>query len=318
MQSTVDTVKTRLCLISDTHTAILVPAKDISHAYREPLPTSDVLLHAGDITIVGKAVEYRKVFNMLKDAPAELKIIIAGNHDITLDQDYYINGGGNQKHHGKDEDVVKIKELWCGAEAQKHGIVYMEEGVRSFRLKNGAKFTVYASPYQPAFMDWAFMYNKDQDRFNPSAPMASFKAPNPVPAHPEIDIMLTHGPPYGYLDITKFGGMHVGCPHLLRATRRCRPRLHCFGHIHEGWGAKRVDWMKNQAESLKQDKKQVLENRSAYIDASNSGKQPLKFGEETILVNASIMDASYRRSNAPFIVDLDLPVIQTGGTMLDV
>jgi Icc-related predicted phosphoesterase len=28
----------------------------------------------------------------------------------------------------------------------------------------------------------------------------------------------------------------VGCPDLLAALRRLRPRLHVFGHIHEGYG----------------------------------------------------------------------------------
>lgn len=60
-----------------------------------------------------------------------------------------------------------------------------------------------------------------------------------------LDILLTHGPPYARLDETSRGDF-AGCPHLLRALMRSRPLIHCFGHIHEGWGAERVKWYVNQ------------------------------------------------------------------------
>ena len=54
-----------------------------------------------------------------------------------------------------------------------------------------------------------------------------------IPAH--VDVLITHGPPHGVLDRSA-GGENVGCEELLAATRRIRPRLHVFGHIHQGLG----------------------------------------------------------------------------------
>lgn len=153
---------------------------------------------------------------------------------------------------------------------------------------------------------WAFNYPRDVDRFNPSPAVSKFKAPNPIPSWPQIDVMLTHGPPYGILDMTK-NNQVVGCEHLRRAVARCRPRLHCFGHIHEGWGAGNLNWLNKKSERFEIDSAKMIEHRSAFVDLSESGNSPLKFGEETLFVNASIMDEWYRPRNAPWVVDLDLP-----------
>ena len=119
--------------------------------------------------------------------------------------------------------------------------------------------------------------------------------------------MLTHGPPYKILDRTN-RGEDVGCEHLLRAVERCRPRLHCFGHIHEGWGAVRKSWSEEISEDIDVDKQDIMHNRSAQLDVSKKGQAPLHFGEETVFVNASIMNIDYGPRNAPWVVDLDLPL----------
>jgi Icc-related predicted phosphoesterase len=54
----------------------------------------------------------------------------------------------------------------------------------------------------------------------------------PIPNDQDIDIVMTHGPLYDHLDKTH-DRLNVGCPQLLQAIERVRPRLHCFGHIHE-------------------------------------------------------------------------------------
>lgn len=50
------------------------------------------------------------------------------------------------------------------------------------------------------------------------------------------DLVITHGPPSGILDVAGSGNAHHGCAHLLAAIRRVRPALHVFGHIHESYG----------------------------------------------------------------------------------
>ncbi|KAL8856189.1 MAG: hypothetical protein Q9178_007227 [Gyalolechia marmorata] len=310
------TVKTRFCIISDTHTAELRPSNDKSHAYREPLPSADILLHAGDITMAGYIHEYESMVDMLSKADAELKIVIAGNHDVTLDEPYYEQIGKRKFHRNIGEDLEVVREMWTGAKAKKTGIVYLDEGVRTFTLSNGARFTIYASPYQPEFCNFAFPYRRDEDRFNQ-------EAKNPIPDHPKIDILLTHGPPAGILDQTRHGE-NVGCEHLLRAVRRCRPRLHCFGHIHEGWGAQRTSWVTDRSVNLPMDRQEVLNNGCAYLNLSKHGEVdlaegsnvPLAFSEETLFVNASIMDVSYKPVNAPWMVDLDLPMAEQAEALL--
>ena len=53
----------------------------------------------------------------------------------------------------------------------------------------------------------------------------------------DTEILLTHTPAYGVLDMTR-RGTNAGCQVLsatLEELRQCR--MHVFGHIHEGHGA---------------------------------------------------------------------------------
>lgn len=136
------TVKTRFCILSDTHTRAPLPENSTTYAYRQPLPAAHVLLHAGDLTMTGRVSEYQQMLSAFREADAELKIVIAGNHDITLDENFYRRVGESLFHPGNPEDLEKVREMWTGWEAKQAGIIYLDEGTRSFQLKNGAKFTV--------------------------------------------------------------------------------------------------------------------------------------------------------------------------------
>ncbi|KAL4866884.1 hypothetical protein BDV12DRAFT_172216 [Aspergillus spectabilis] len=342
--------KTRLLLLSDTHTTIPAPAT-FSTPYRHPLPPAQILLHAGDITKVGLYSEHTLMLDTLMRHPAELKIIIAGNHDITLDEEYYNRVGwlrhryrapdkqdhlarlpkSNQRHSqspqgGGLESPTSIKALYTSPAAIASGIRYMEEGPATFILPStGAKFTVHASPYTPEFCAWAFAYHRSEDRFNPGS-MGTEKSI--VPSYPGVDILLTHGPPYGMLDQVVGTGESVGCEHLTRAVERARPALHVFGHIHEGYGARRVEWEASSSsleaaeggtqagtgkrikkvEEIPWDREDVMEERGAYVDLSSGSGRPLRRGEETVFVNASVVNVEYQGLNAPWVVDLDLEV----------
>ena len=115
-------------------------------------------------------------------------------------------------------------------------------------------FLIYGSPWQPWFYDWAFNLKRpDQLRHKWG------KIPDGV------DILMTHGPPRNVLDRTS-QGRYVGCSELSKAIGRAKPRLHCFGHIHEAYG--RID------------------------------------DDALISINASICDLNYRPVNAPFVIDL--------------
>lgn len=69
-----------------------------------------------------------------------------------------------------------------------------------------------------------------------------------------------------------------------------------------------MNWSSETSDPFEIDLVQTLEERSVHMDVSQSGKSPLEFGEETIFVNAAIMNKKYRPTNAPWIIDLDLPL----------
>jgi Icc-related predicted phosphoesterase len=58
---------------------------------------------------------------------------------------------------------------------------------------------------------------------------------------PDIDILITHGPPFGILDRSPASDIHSGCQELLQAVRRVRPKLHVFGHVHGTPGLVQTD-----------------------------------------------------------------------------
>jgi hypothetical protein len=121
----------------------------------------------------------------------------------------------------------------------------------------------------------------------------------------------------GILDTARTGE-NVGCEHLLRAARRCKPRLHCFGHIHEAWGAQRVKWKESEeldvkieehvaeSEQFQVNMEDYVESRAVGIDISKEGGAEVRFGKETLMINASIMTLKYKPWNSPWLVDMDL------------
>lgn len=116
--------------------------------------------------------------------------------------------------------------------------------------------TFWGSPWQPWFFDWAFNLPRGE---------ALRKRWDLIPD--ETNVLITHGPPHGRLDLAQ-RGEHTGCEELWTALQRVRPRLHVFGHIHEGAGMIEQDGM--------------------------------------ILVNASICDARYRPMHSATVIDLEL------------
>lgn len=83
---------------------------------------------------------------------------------------------------------------------------------------------IYGSPWQPPFMNTAFNLPR-------CAPLREKWALIPM----GIDILVTHTPPCGIGDRT-FGGESVGDCDLFDAVLKIKPRLHVFGHVHEGYG----------------------------------------------------------------------------------
>jgi hypothetical protein len=64
----------------------------------------------------------------------------------------------------------------------------------------------------------------------------AFNSDNPPVPPPGIDVLVSHGPPRGRLDVVDRGGMRVGCTMLAKYVEEHELKLHVFGHIHEGYG----------------------------------------------------------------------------------
>lgn len=333
-------VKTRILIISDTHCTPLRQSPGQRKPFSLPLPDADVLIHCGDLTHQGTLAQFHKTLDMLSQIQAPVKLVIAGNHDLSLDRDF-VFGHLEQNDLSEEQaasNVQQARDLWTASwgRAKQEGITFLDEGVHRIDLPNGARMNVYASPYTPEFCDMGFAYERDEDRVNPPAATlvdAKDIAQHAVPSFSgpsgPIDVMITHGPPYGWLDRTTSGDL-VGCPHLLRALMRARPLLHCFGHIHECYGAESIRWSSDADKvatcdahmeewkdgawefGITDDGVDAVEQHggSSWRDqAAFRNISGIQRGEETLLVNAAIMNVDYRPTHAPWLVELQLPRI---------
>lgn len=163
---------------------------------RVRVPDGDVLVHAGDLTSRGELSTVEDFNAWLGTLPHPHKVVIAGNHDFCF------------------EDPARR-----AAERLTHATYLQDSGVTVAGLR------IWGSPWQPWFHDWAFNLPRGQalkDKWDL------------IPGG--TDILITHGPPHGIGDRTQ-SGERAGCEDLAEAVAtRIRPKLHVFGHIHEGYG----------------------------------------------------------------------------------
>lgn len=236
------------------------------------------------------------------------------------------------KEYGLPGDARKLFEEVRSEE----GTVFLDEGTHVLTLENGARLTVYASPYTPALGPWGFQYHAEREGHE---------------FHIEdgTDIVITHGPPKGIMDYTD-GRERAGCASLFRAVASARPRVHCFGHFHEGWGAKLVTWrdaaqhgdqpdQPSHFTAIDNDRSPVLEKLSLLVPSrwdtheeavrkrqkserlsrdrccmtSHCGgdEYPIEPGRQTLFVNASISGLDDLLVQRPWVVDVELPRAST-------
>lgn len=195
------------------------------------VPDGDVVVHAGDFTGRGRLKELREALAWFGALPHKHKVCIVGNHDFLFERDP-----------GAARSLVPPT------------VHYLQDSGVEIEGK-----LFWGSPWQPWFHDWAFNLRRGE---------ALARVWEKIPDHTEV--LLTHGPPWGYLDVTAISD-HVGCEDLERRVLAVNPALHVFGHIHESYGVRE--------------------------------SAPLS-GRRTIFVNASCLDLSYRPVNAPIVVDL--------------
>lgn len=213
--------------ISDTHNKHL----EIPIEYLENTDnTIDTIIHAGDVSSHGYKGEIIGFLEWFNELNFKNKIFIAGNHDFYLER-------------GKPEDIAAML-------ANYPNITYLNDsGIEIDGIK------IWGSPVQPWFYDWAFN-RKGSD---------ICKHWNMIPD--DINLLITHGPIKGYLDLTSRGDL-AGCPNLLvRIFNLKNLKSHVCGHIHEGYGT------------------DIFTNRVK-------------------LINASVLDHNYKMKNKPILIEI--------------
>jgi hypothetical protein len=199
----------RVICISDTHNATPV------------LPPGDILIHAGDLTAHGTRVELQAQLQWLASQPHAHKIVIAGNHDILLDEatdERFLTRKGDSVTERRELDWTGIHYLQDEAVALELPIPGLEEQVRTINI--------YGSPQTPEFGNWAFQYPAIRDVWTDRIP-------------DNTDIVVVHGPPalYGDRDSETMSTTKAkGDGYLLREIRRVKPKMVVCGHIHGAFG----------------------------------------------------------------------------------
>ena len=321
-------IKTRLLIISDTHGVKFSPED-------RPLQRADIAIHCGDLTDGSKLEEFRNAIQLLKGLNTPLKLAIAGNHDFTMDIPAFEKKVAEATPSLDAELVVKEYGIPGEArqvfeEAKDAGIIFLDEGTHRFTLENGALLTVYASPYTPALGVWGFQYHPERG--------------HKFSIGEGVSVVVTHGPPKGIMDYT-YGRERAGCGDLFTAVTRARPLLHCFGHIHEGWGAKLITWRECYGEQQptyftaidnnrslvieklagltpsRFDTQQDTEQKLAKLQRYNQERccktshcagdeYPLEHGRQTLFINASFTGCGDLPVQMPWLVDVELPRAQ--------
>ncbi len=198
------------------------------------LPGGDILIHSGDCMSTGYYLNELKPFlewfNGLNKYTH--KIFIAGNHDRLFESDPI--------------DITRFVREYPN-------IKYLEDSQIEI---DGLK--IWGSPWQPEFFNWAFNLPRNGEELKEKWSL--------IPS--DCDILITHGPPFGHLDISGYGNQNVGCELLRERIDVVKPLIHCFGHIH--------------------------------------GSAGYKFDGNTHHFNASILNERYQYQNKPMTIDLDL------------
>jgi Icc-related predicted phosphoesterase len=221
-------MKKRLTFISDSHTK-----HDKLNGF---LPGGDLLLCAGDISSRGYITELENFFKWFDGINNyDTKVFIAGNHDF-----------------GFQDENEKVKGLLTGYKT----IDYLQDERMDLFDEEDQQLVIYGSPWQPEFHNWAFNLprgEKIKEKWD--------LIPN------DVDILITHGPPFSKLDYVPYNNINVGCEELLLKVQQIKPKIHLFGHIHEG---------------------------SGYV-----------FDGNTHYINAAVLNGRYEFRNKPITVDFN-------------
>ena len=159
------------------------------------LPGGDILIHAGDTTGHGTLKETENFAMWFKSQPYRYHVMIPGNHDAIF-----------------EESPKLMRDSLAN-----NGITVLNDTMIEIE---GLK--IWGSPVTPYFCNWHYNRHRGQE----------------IKTHWEmipddIDILITHGPPFDILDKASHSIIGKGCVDLMMAIQE-RPsiKLHVFGHLH--------------------------------------------------------------------------------------
>lgn len=172
------------------------------HKHLAKLPDADAIIHCGDFTSIGQSHEIVNFMQWYSKLPYKYKIIIAGNHDWLFERSRILA-------------LEKVPE----------NVIYLEDsGVEL----EGIKF--WGTPVQLPFNNWAFNRHESKLKEHWAA----------IPD--DIDVLITHCPPHTIFDWSIYDNICTGSPSLYwEVVQRIKPKVHCFGHIHGGYGIKAIE-----------------------------------------------------------------------------
>jgi hypothetical protein len=213
----------RFVCVSDTHGK----HRDVS------VPDGDVFVHAGDFSDTGEPHQVQDLERWIAALPGFSlgRMVIAGNHDVTFDEQFYRAAGAQRFHRYKKVpvDAQATKALLTGSAA----LTYLEDCAvdvpvpRPPQMGGGGHGTIrlWGCPWQPEFNGWAFNLPRGAECRQAWARIPS-----------DTHVLVTHGPPLGRGDVAAHKA-RCGCVDLLRTVQSAvNLRAHIFGHVHEGYG----------------------------------------------------------------------------------
>lgn len=175
------------------------------------IPECDILISAGDYSFRGEPRLVKEFHTWLNQQDAGHIISVQGNHEVLVERDF--------------QTAKDLALSVCPA------VHFMDEGLVEVE---GLK--IWCSAWTPWFHDWAWNAHRGD---------VIKRHWDLIPD--DVDILVTHGPPYMILDELENpdgspSGKHVGCMDLYkRITELKKLQVHIFGHIHCGYGQKHID-----------------------------------------------------------------------------
>jgi hypothetical protein len=200
-------------LEDDQPSITLVCISDTHNSNPSRIPDGDILLHAGDLTNKGTFAELQAQLDWINMLPHPHKVVIGGNHDTLLDEDFITD----HPYRVEPSDIDRRDQLNWGSKT------YLNRTSATIAVRTRS-LNVFGSPLTFQCGTFAFQYPPIRNIWKNRIPDGT-------------DIVLTHGPATRHLDC---GGK--GCEWLLGELWRLRPRVVMFGHIHQGRGNEALAW----------------------------------------------------------------------------